>query len=362
MKRILLLPILLALMVVSGCVIPGTDIEIPFVSDLFGSRVEEFRHDVIVIQSLHAAPSTTLRSGQTLKLQAYVKNMQKPESEPQKNVRIILFNDCGLFDVTQTLCTGGSKGTEGEGCVINTMYPQSTAIVEWSMQAKDVKIKTPCKIGVLAQYDYVTYTTSSVTFINQEELERLVSQGKGVTERGVIIVGEGPIKSYIEIPDQPIVVDTRKVKRGKEAGSGIMTFWVMNKGTGHLAAPPNNNVDFESECGELERITGTGGTQKKICIHLESAKETGKNLIVTSYKDSEGKEHNDTTIQDCIEYKVNGTLSLIGRSSPKYSCEIYLEDPTRIKQEKTYQITSEIKYSYKFTKEIELTIEPIISL
>jgi len=322
MRKVSLLILLIPLLAISGCVIPGTDFRIPIISDIFGPNIEEFRHDVVFIQSLQAIPSHTIRSGQTLTLRAYVQNLQKPESDPQGNVEIELYDDCGIFTTGGSICTGGKF--EGKTkCKIDKMYPQSTAIVDWKMTANSLKIKTPCDVGVLVRYTYTTHTTSSVSFVNQQELENLIAQGKQFSEKGTMVVGEGPVKSYIEVPGQPIMIDIRDGKSGVDAGKGMMTFWVENKGRGELERNTiaRNNIRIE-DCANGE-ITGCGRCKEKI--------------------DDEG-------------------LKLIGKSSPKYSCEINPTNPGWIAQEKTYQLTSEITYSYKFTKKIKLTVEPEIEL
>jgi len=321
MRKPLLLTFLIPMLMISGCVIPGTDFRIPIISDLFGPPIEEFRHDVVVIQSLHAIPSHTIRSGQTLTLRAYVRNLQKAESDPQETVDIELYDDCGIFKTEGVLCTGGGFDSTKRKCTIKKMYPQSTAIVDWKMTADSLKIKTPCDVGVLVRYKYTTYTTSSASFVNQEEYENLVIQGKQFSEKGMIVAGEGPVKSYIEVPDQPIMVDIRGGVT-EDTGKGIMTFWVENKGNGELE---NNRIakeDIKIECAGGE-LLGCGKCQEEI--------------------DENG-------------------LQLIGRISPKFSCEIRPQNPGFITQEKTYQLTSEITYYYKFTKKIKLTIEPQIEL
>lgn len=318
-KRVLPLTFLLPLLMISGCVIPGTDFRIPIISDLFGPNIEEFRHDVVFIQSLQAIPSNTIRSGQTLTLRAYVQNLQKPESDPQKDVEIELYDDCGIFDTKGSICTGGTF--QKTKCTIEKMYPQSTAIVDWKMTAESLNIKTPCDVGVLVKYDYTTHTTSSVSFVNQQELENLIAQGKQFSEKGTIVVGEGPVKSYIEVPDQPVMIDARGGKTGEDAGKGMMTFWVENKGSGELEENRIIKNDIKIDCSDQ----------------------------VNGCDNCKGKIHADG-------------LKLIGKSSPKYSCEVYPRNTELVVQEKTYQLTSEISYTYKFTKKIKLTVEPEIKL
>ena len=319
MRKFLSLALVISLLLASGCVMPG-GLYIPVISDLFGPNVEEFRHEVIVIRSLQAIPSQTMRAGQTLTLRAYVQNLQMPESNPQEGVEIELFDDCDIFETNGGVCTGGTF--EGNKCTIKKMYPRSTAVVDWKMTAKHLKIKTPCDVGVLVKYKYTTHTTSSASFVNQEEYENLVAQGKQFSEKGTMVVGEGPVKSYIEVSGQPIMVDIRGGKTGEHAGKGMMTFWVENKGSGQLEGNTVAKNDIKIGCANGE-LAGCEACQEKI--------------------DTEG-------------------LKLIGRVSPKYSCEIWPAHASWITQEKTYQLTSEISYTYKFTKRIKLTVEPEIQL
>ena len=69
---LLILPVV-AILLVSGCTIPGTDIEIPFLSDWFGPAVEQDTADVVVISSLRAIPDTVV-PGQTFRIVSYIQN------------------------------------------------------------------------------------------------------------------------------------------------------------------------------------------------------------------------------------------------------------------------------------------------
>jgi len=103
----------------------------------------------------------------------------------------------------------------------------------------------------------------------------------------------------------------------------MMTFWVENRGSGELE---NNRVEKNDikidECASGELL----GCKK------------------------------------CWEEIEESGLQLIGKTSPKFSCEIEPRNKGFITQEKTYQLTSEISYNYKFNKKIRLTIEPQIDL
>ena len=379
MKKVLISFALLMVLLSSGCTIPYLNIKIPFLPEIFpGMDITEQTHDVIIIEGIQAIPSSTVRAGQSIRLRAVVKNLQKPEYE-KIPVTIGLYNDCGLFGMETTqgvkgeFCSGAEPPTykQSTGMVdcTTTMYPQSTTIVEWKLTAKDdVNVETQCNIGILARYTYNTYSTSSVTFANKAEIERLVSEGRSFSEKGIATIGEGPVKPYIEVLNQPIIVDA--APGAKDAGSGIMSFWVENKGRGILeiaeSGAKGGNVVFD--CGQLNLYIPSpfGPTMgpinpaafNKVCLEIKNEGENVKAL----------KDETKIIIQDCIaehlQTKNQGeySISFIGRSTPKYSCSITVNDPTRIKEEKTYQITAKIGYSYKFTKDIMVTVKPKIRL
>jgi hypothetical protein len=366
MKRILVLSALFLVLLSSGCTVPLLDIEIPFLPDIFGGvSVQEQRHDVISIESLQAIPSSTVRAGQTMRLRAVVKNLQSPEYD-KTTVTIGLYNDCGLFGLDEK-----NEGVSGEFCSGTTaprynpatgmsectieMHPQSTALVEWKLTAREnLNVETPCKMGVMAKYKYRTFSTASVTFVNKAELERIISEGKSFSETGILSIGEGPVKPYIEVLNQPLVIDAEGDV--KNQGGGIMSFWIENKGGGILELSDSStpNVDISTtDCKNMDQ------SQKKLCLKISSE-------FVTAI-DTNG---NQNAIIRCIEThlksKANGndiiSINFIGKATPKYSCAITAADRTRIKQELTSQITAEIGYWYKFTKELSITVEPKIKL
>lgn len=384
MRKFLALLVVPLVLVSSGCTVPVLNIEIPFLPDIWGgTEYHVERNDVIVIEKLQTVPSSVVRAGQSIRLRAEVKNMQEPQYD-KIPVVIGLYNDCGLFGmgtsrVSGEYCSGSTPPVYNEqtGMVecMTEMYPQSTAVIEWKLTARDdINVETHCKIGILARYLYTTHSTSSVTFINRDEVDRLFSEGKSFAEKGIATLGEGPVKPYVEIPNQPIIIDASETD---EPGGGIMSFWMENNGNGILdmaeASAEEGNVVFG--CDNLNVFVGipnsTGPTQisppssvlKKLCIEVTPGKETG------------GGEHlmanlggQPVSIQECLQEHMRNkagdgySTNFINKKTPKYSCTITVADPSRIKQEKTYQITSKVGYSYKFTKDITVTVQPKIKL
>jgi hypothetical protein len=374
MKNWFFVPLALFLVILSsGCTVPGLNIEIPFLPDIFGGmNVQEQRHDVISIDSVQMIPSATVRSGQSVHVRAVIKNLQSPEY-PKVHVTIGLFNDCGLFGldtgkVEGELCSGSTakptynSTTRMSECAMD-MHPQSTALVEWKLTAQDVNVETQCKLGILAKYNYTTYSTTSVTFVNKAELERIISEGKSFSETGTATIGEGPVKSYVEVLSQPLVIDPAATGDKQNYGSGIMSFWVENKGSGIL--------DIDDSRTSNVMIAGAGGNcnnlpDKKICISISSTSSGSAETV--SAISSTG--NNLVRIENCVKEHLKNTgtagpvtsISFIGKSTPKYACSITATDPSRVKEVLTQQIKSQVTYWYKFVSETPITVQPKIKL
>lgn len=359
------MPAVLAILFTSGCTVPGLDIEIPFIPDIFGTNVEVQQHDVIVIERIDAIPSATVTEGNTVTLRTIIKNVQKAESHPQENVIVKLYDTCGLFEVRQdsfcSLCREGSLNEDGNGnsyFTIEEMYPKSDGVINWVLKAEEVKIKTPCKLGILVQYDYLTPSSYKVMFMDKDELDRLVSQGETPASAGLEgSIGEGPVKAYMEVPGQPIPVSTN-LETGK-INTAIFSFWLENNGGGYINTAINkNNAYFQpGYCdGKLQTIEGSNDQtgQKKICISI-----SGSGLEVENY----------ASLSGCLEKKIlgdepsQGKINFIGKSTPKYSCEIRPNvQPSQLGLQKTFQIQAEVKYSYIYTANANLVVEPRIRL
>ena len=312
---------ILIVVMISGCTIPGTDVNLPDFGILGGQEVKEFKNDIIVISDIQAIPSRDVKSGQTMKLRVYLKNLEGVDAEAKKNVEVRLYNVCDLFDTTIDYCPGT---VSNDICIINNFYPQSTQTVSWELRAKHVNVETSCDIGIYVKYDHKSFTTTQIAYINKDEYERLILQGKKTSEKGKMVVGEGPIKAYLEVKDQPVLVSN------ENPGITVLYFWLENKGNGELD-------------GNKIYPRGTGKNTFSI---------TSDNIIGI----------NNENIQTCIEKKLpenNRFIEFIGKSTPKYMCKIKLSHPQAVVEtEKIFSIDSEINYAYKFSKKLEITVKP----
>ncbi|MCX6817981.1 MAG: hypothetical protein NTU57_03925 [Candidatus Aenigmarchaeota archaeon] len=372
MKKAFAIAALLLVVFSSGCTVPGLDIEIPGIPDIFGGgmNVQEQRHDIISIERLDAIPSATVRSGQSIRLRAVAKDLQAAEYNAIDKVEIGLYNTCGMFEVQGETCSGKTTNWDKDvtndysSCTVK-MYPQSTTLVEWKLTAKEINVETPCKIGVMARYYYKTYASGSVTFVNKAEVERLVNEGKSFSETGTLVVGEGPVKPYIEVLSQPLIIDassdTAKAGDLRAIGSGIMSFWVENKGGGVMDLKASKDGNVALSCPDT--MPQESGGPQQMCLNITSTGERVKAIV------KDGATETKKTIQECIQKHIETatgstkySFNFIGRETPKYSCSITLDNIGDLKQETTYQIKAEIGYFYKFTKELSITVQPTVKL
>lgn len=305
--------ILIFIVLISGCIVPGTDIDIPDFG-LFGKQpVKEFRHDVIGITSILVTPSRYIKGGETINLRVFLKNFQKPEFSPKNDISVKIFNDCQLFEDKKLVYCPGNKNEDV--CEIDNFYPQSEKSVVWEMKAKDINVETSCDIGISVEYKHNSHTTTQVVYLNKEEYERLVLQGRGSEKKGIMFVGEGPIKAYLEFPDQPIIVSE------ENKGRSIAYFWIENKGTGIVSG---NKVEIKH-------------------ININS-----KNI-----ESEDNKE-----IKECF-FKDLESIEFVGKKTPKFACKVKLKNGVEIASESIFTIDVDInEYKYTFVKTINVVVQP----
>ncbi|NOX71868.1 MAG: hypothetical protein GXO64_04195 [Candidatus Micrarchaeota archaeon] len=319
--------VLVVVILMSGCS------DIPFLSGfLGGTEVKQFEHDIIIIKDVRVTPAPSLRPGQYINLHVYIKNLQKIGADAKK-VKITLYDTCEILKPVKSgsVCPGSKMTGNERICTIDKMYPQSEQEVVWRLRAVDLKVEQTCNVGIQVEYDHETKTISSVEFASQSEIENLVQQGKGKTSIGRMTVGEGPVKLYISIPGQPLMVGDEPV----EKGVGVIEFWVENKGSGILK-------DNKVKRFVIENLA-TKGTE---IIKFK------RNATLNAVKKI---DTNDEDIKKDI------TLTMIGRSTPKNTWLIVPNDNLlKDKIFATLQLVGTVEYSYKFTKTIGITVTPIL--
>lgn len=299
---LLLLPF--AVMLLSGCTIPGTDIEIPGIPDLFGPKVVQYEHDVLVIKSLQAIPAE-VAPGQSTTIVATIQN-RGSEKMPLNGIEIDLYDYCpGLFQKLE------EKKPTGY------IYPDQLVQVRWKLKAsEDVAVESTCPsdgMKVAVRYHYKTESIATIAFIDEAEMNRLIQEGKFGKKQSSVTVGGGPVKPYIEVRDvQPIP---------SNSGETNIIFQVKNMGHGFVQRFMGEGIE------PLVGWHSVGSSNEKIQRGLEECRS----------------EH-------------EAKFVLIGGKSAEIPCTV--EVPVKDITEYTETITTSIVYNYEFRKAVIVKVKP----
>ncbi|RLJ10239.1 MAG: hypothetical protein DRP15_00655 [Candidatus Aenigmatarchaeota archaeon] len=320
MKKIAAFLLIVLTVSISGCVIPGTDVDIPFIPNVFGPKVHQEVADVVRIKSLSAIPNT-IPSGSTTRLIAYIENLGT-ETIPQKDfdqssVTVELYDFCeGFFTFQHMNCPGEAKE---ESCKIK-LLPLQVSEIDWTLKAGDAQVKTICPqdgMKVSVRYPYKTFSTTTITFINKDEMQRQIEQGRFKQTDSDISIGEGPVKVYLKVEDtQPVPVSD---KEGEQ--TTVIALVVENKGKGYVVG--------------------------------DSSLGTGESEVIITDLDLKGLQPKT----DC-EIQNNKKIKLV-QNKRKITCEFVIPDKVKkTPKESTLRLSVGIKYAYEFRKNVKVTVEP----
>jgi hypothetical protein len=298
----LLLPLLA--MLLSGCTIPGTDMEIPGLPDLFGPQVVQYEHDVLVIKSLQAIPAE-VAPGQSTTIIATLQN-KGSEKMPLSGIGIELYDYCpGLFKLTEANLPKGD------------IYPDQMVQATWKLKAsEDVAVESTCPsdgMKVAVRYPYQTESIATIAFIDEAEMNRLIQEGNFGKKQSSVTVGGGPVKAYIEVRDvQPIP---------SNSGTTNIVFQVKNMGQGFVQRSMGEGIE------PLVGWYSVGSSDKGMQKGLEECKnENGAKFV------------------------------LIGGRSAEIPCTV--DVPKKPVTEYTETITTSIVYNYEFRKSVMVKVKP----
>jgi hypothetical protein len=315
-----------AVLLVSGCTIPGTDIEIPFISGLFGPSVEQDTTDVVVISSLRAIPDTVV-PGQQFRIIAYVQN--KGSKTFEKSVQVKLYDYCkGTFEILGNNIEKGVDGDQASTCTIEKLLPYETKEIYWTLKAdKGIELKTVCPsdgMKVSVTYPYESTSLSTITFMEPTEYQRRIEQGTLQSKDSYIIAGDGPVRAYLDVEDeQPIPIDAKTT---------VLSLNIENRGSGYP-------VTQTSQQGDEYQVT------------VKSV-DTGSEEIGNIYMEWKKAD-------DC-EIKTDGFKTKLIQDKRKFVCEANIMGGGDVGLESTISMETAISYTYQFTKSAKVTVEPKI--
>jgi len=325
---LLLLPI--AVLLVSGCTIPGTNINIPFP----WLNTISLENDVVVIKDLSAIPDE-VTANQQIRLIAVIQNTgssefplsnPKPESPLENKITVELFDYCqGLFDsasVEVDACPGDPNSAK-KSCEITKLLPKESTEVSWTLTPKsDIKLITPCDLKVSVTYSYITDGLTTVHFINSLEYSRQLAQGTYASKASTVSLGQGPVKAWYEIKDQqPIPA----AKEGSTPTQNSVTLNIENRGTGFV------------------RIVS--GWDEKPSIFL---KDITNEIFDDPFK---------TDKQSKCSFSEKRIIPLV-QDKRELICHIKQLTDNDVPKETTNQLKTQIHYLYEFRKEAKVVVNP----
>ncbi len=321
----LLLP-LAAVLLVSGCVIPGTDVYIPLPWD----SVQSLENDVLVVKDLRAIPST-VTPPQQIRLVASIENRGSSEFplsddrgsavsvNGKQKIEVDLFDYCrGLFEVSVAECPGSEDNT---ACTLDSLLPREIKEVSWILEPSEkTALLTTCDLKISVTYPYTTSGLTTVHFMNSEEYTRQLSQGVFRERTSSTSLGSGPVKAWYEIRDQQPVV---AAKSGVTTGIIPVTLVVENRGLGSVEASAGGEPQVLLSDTEHDIFDSPFQTQEQQGCHFQ----TGKPIKLIQNK----------------------------REIPCWIAQLSDRD---VPKETTNQLTARIEYLYEFRKETTVTVEP----
>jgi len=333
MKLLLLLPIV-AIVLVSGCTIPGTDWVLPIPGF---DNVISLENDIVVITSLNAIPEK-VTVPQPIKLIATVQNRGDRKFSPgsfsssSEAIMIDLFDFCqGLFDnVRVESCPNPPEGAK---CRITELLPQETVEVRWVLNpSENTKLITPCELKVSASYPYETSGLTTVHFINSVEYTNQLAQGTFTPKTSTKSLGQGPVKVWFEVKDQqPIPASSTEI-----TGSGTripVNLVIDNRGFGFVKV-----LDDATSKNEQVKLIETNIFSPPFSADQGEGKCTfTPNDKIRLIQDERILPCNIKQLQDCA----TGTLGS--------NC---------VTKETTFKLEASIYYIYEFRDSVDVIVEP----
>lgn len=316
MNQLLLLPLGLVVFI-SGCTVPGTDIDL---LGIFGPPVISLEDDVIILRSLEAIPST-ITYPQQVRVLALVENKGTekypiPGIDDTTKIEVNLFDFCdGLFEQPEIdNCGIEGDNDEGNTCFIGSLLPGEVRQVSWTLKPREQNLITTCDFKVAITYPYQTSGLTSIHLINPDEYDRQLTQGTYQQQQSTISQGDGPVKAHFEVKDvQPIPL------HDDGDAETTITLVIENEGNGFIKGTDRSEVTLL----DANILGGSGIFQ---------------------------------ATDDC-HFKVGDKIELI-QNTRELPCNIGLPDKAEVPRETSGQLTVDIAYTYEFTREVRVTVEP----
>lgn len=330
MNKVALFILLIFVVIVSGCSIPG-------LPGFGGGETGQYANDIIIIKDQSVFPQS-VKADQEITLVTYIQNLG--ERAAVSDVKVNLFDTCNVFKSIlidrPASCDKITEGSKETGCQKVKLLPKEVKEIKWKLVPDNTVVKVPipgCKLKVSVSYPYKTSSQTEIYFINSAEAQRQEEQSGSISQKtSTHKKSEGPIEAYV-IPDKNV----RQPIPTTEDGSYFpASLYIENVGSGFLSG--------DGIKGGYLRITIDGeGIQVGV-----KADDCSWTIATTNAE--KGEEAFETRV-----------LTLIGKKSPPVPCKIKIPKNADVATEKTSRISVDFDkpYTYEFRKESSVTIEPV---
>jgi hypothetical protein len=304
MKEILLS--IMVVLLISGCTIFGGDKE-----------VKELPPDVIAKENVSVLPSSaSVRPGDEFSIYMDIVNEDDVDAVP---VNYSVY-DSGLC----TWIGGDPLNIDiGTSAVFGSLSPKEASMIEWNFKAPDsarlAGFSVTCPIRYKFSFNYTTSTQTDLEVIDRNYMTQLERSGQMAPFVPTINVGRGPIKVYFDF-GTPLPVKT---------DSFLPVYLkVEDKGTGRLEYIDNGALEITFPSEFILASQGSDG----ICTYFSCIGNVCKN-----------DEKIPLINKKTLEIRCGGikTPVSIGANIP----------------EKTYFITSTLKYDYFSAGQTDVKVE-----
>ncbi len=295
--------ILAILVVLSGCI--GQNIEYP--PELPWSQPPS-ESDALIIKSIQSIPDEIV-PGQRAKILVYVENRI---DNPIKNISAELFDYCqGTFTIVEE--------ESQQHQTIDRLLGREVRELSWIIEAEEeIRLQNVCPadgVKVRVSYPFSTVSSATISFIDENEMQRLFEEGKFRNIPSNIQLGAGPVKPKLTVQDaQPVSTGSKTTVIGLQ---------IENVGNGFLrdSKISKSQIKFESAglppvSAQLESCIGSLETDE---IRLIQKKSPVLPCEISIPEDVKGKiASSDTIFVELRNYEYEIRKSVIIRVKPKF--------------------------------------------
>ena len=291
-----------------------------------GNKVNktELGPDLVVIESVNTIPNPPINAGDQFSISFEIKNQ-----DDINDVKV----GYSLFDTG--LCSYLNSSQSRSSKTDTSLAPLQMEFYEWTFNSPSNSeiafLPNKCPIRWKINYTFNATSQIDINVISQERLSQLQRSGNPPTFTPNIVIGRGPVK---------VDMTFGASLPARNSSSLPIFLTIQDKGTGLLKEIPASTDE-----SLYLKVPDSFGFVSESCDKFE---DTGSSV-------TEG----DITYKF---YRNKVPISIIKKSSPQIRCLFTAPNSAAINDiEKTFFITSSLKYSYEITGETSVNVKPTAS-